>query len=131
MSPTVFLALVSLSLPLASACRPPLATKTLMNGVSAARADSWDEAVVRWKNVLALNPGSAAAHNNLAIAYEKRGAWEEARKEYEAALGLAPDNPAIKDNFERFKSRQEAARTGKGPAARGGNVADSDLGRDR
>lgn len=125
MRPNVFLALVSLSLPFAAACRLPLASKTLMNGVAAARADRWDDAVVHWKNALAQNPGSAAAHNNLAVAYEKQGAFEEARKEYEAALRLDPDNPTIKDNFERFKSRQEAARTDKGPAARGGNVADS------
>jgi Tfp pilus assembly protein PilF len=131
MRPNVFLALVFLSLPLAAACRLPLASKTLGNGVAAARADRWDDAVVHWKNALAQNPGSAAAHNNLAIAYEKKGAWEEARKEYEAALGLAPDNPTIKDNFERFKSRQAAARTNKSPAARGGNLADSALGRSR
>jgi Tfp pilus assembly protein PilF len=131
MKPNVFLALVFLSLPLAAACRLPLASRTLMNGVTAARADSWDEAVILWKNALAQNPGSAAAHNNLAIAYEKKGAWEEARKEYEAALGLVPDNPTIKDNFERFKSRREAARTDKGPAARGGNVAASALERSR
>lgn len=131
MRPNVFLALVSLSLPLAAACRLPLASKTLMNGVAAARADNWDEAVRQWKKALDLGPDSAAAHNNLAIAHEKKGAWEEARKEYEAALGLAPDNPTIKDNFERFKSRKEAARPDKGPAARGDNVADSAPGRGR
>lgn len=110
MRPTVFLTLVSLSLPLAAACRLPLASKTLMNGVAAARADRWDDAVVHWKNALAQNPGSAAAHNNLAIAYEKKGAWEEARKEYEAALRLDPGNAVIKDNYERFKARLEAWR---------------------
>jgi Flp pilus assembly protein TadD len=125
MRPHVFLALVSLSLLLAAACRLPLASITLMSGVAAARADRWDDAVIHWKNALAQNPGSAAAHNNLAIAYEKKGAREEAQKEYEAALGLAPDNPTIKDNLERFKRRQEAARPDKGPATRGGNVADS------
>lgn len=129
MRPNVFLVLVSLSFPLAAACRPPLALKPLLIGVAAARADRWDDAVVHWKNALAQNPNSAAAHNNLAVAYEKQGAFDEARKEYEAALRLDPDNPTIKDNFELFKSRQEAARTDKGPAARGGNVADPAPGR--
>ncbi|OGD20876.1 MAG: hypothetical protein A2Y70_04695 [Candidatus Aminicenantes bacterium RBG_13_64_14] len=110
MRPNVFLALVSLTLPLAAACRLPLASKTLINGVAAARADSWDEAVVHWKNALAQNPDSAAAHNNLAIAYEKQGALEEARKEYEAALRLDPGNAAIKANFEKFKARLGAER---------------------
>jgi hypothetical protein len=36
MRPNVFLALVFLSLPIAAACRLPLASKTLMNGVAAA-----------------------------------------------------------------------------------------------
>ena len=110
MRPNVFLAFVSLSLPLAAACRLPLASKPLMNGVAAARADSWDEAVRQWKKALDLGPDSAAAHNNLAIAYEKQGAFEEARKEYEAALRLDPGNAVIKDNYERFKARLEAWR---------------------
>ena len=131
MRPKVLLLLVSLSLPFAAACRLPLASKSLMNGIAAARADSWDEAVRQWKKALDQGPNSAAARNNLAVAYEKQGAFDEARKEYEAALRLDPDNPTIKDNFARFKSRQEAARTDKGPAARGGNVADSAPGRGR
>ena len=110
MKPTVFLALVSLSLPLAAACRLPLASKTLMNGVAAARADRWDEAVRQWKKALDLGPDSAAARNNLAVAYEKQGAFEEARKEYEAALRLDPGNAVIKDNSERFKARLGAWR---------------------
>ena len=122
MKSKVLLAVVLFPLVLFAACRRPLASRALDSGVSAARADRWDDAVVHWKSALAQNPGSAAGHNNLAIAYEKKGAWEEARKEYETALGLAPDNPTIKANFEQFKSRQEAARTDKRPAARGGNV---------
>jgi Flp pilus assembly protein TadD len=109
----VFLALVSLSLALSSACRLPPASKPLLNGVAAARADSWDEAVRYWKEALALGPDSAAAHNNLAVAYEKQGALEEARKEYEAALRLDPGNTVIKDNFEKFKARRLAGRGGK------------------
>jgi Flp pilus assembly protein TadD len=110
MRPHIFLALVSLSLPLAAACRPALASKPLLNGVAAARADSWDEAVRQWKMALDLGPDSAAAHNNLAVAYEKQGAFEEARKEYEAALRLDPGNAAIKDNYDRFKARLGAER---------------------
>ncbi len=121
---TILLAVVIVPFALFGSCRRPLASKVLDTGVSAACADSWDDAVVHWKNALAQNPGSAAAHNNLAIAYEKKGAWEEARKEYEAAFALAPDNPTIKENFERFKRRQEAAKTDKGPAGRGGRAHD-------
>ncbi len=110
MRPRVFLAFLSLSLPLAAACRLPPASKPLLNGVAAARADRWDEAARQWKSALDLGPDSAAAHNNLAVAFEKQGAFEEARKEYEAALRLDPANAAIKDNYEKFKARLGAWR---------------------
>ncbi len=111
-----FLALVVTTLFLWSGCRPPLTSAALAAGIAAARADNWEEAVRHWQGVVVREPGSAAAHNNLAVAFEKRGAWEEARKEYETALGLDPANPAIKDNLERFKARQEAARADKATA---------------
>jgi Tfp pilus assembly protein PilF len=72
-------------------------------GIWAADNDLWDEAIFRWKKVLSQDPRSAAAHNNLAVAYEKKGLWEEARKEYETALKLAPENAWVKLNFNKFK----------------------------
>ncbi len=110
----VLLVLVSLSWLPTAACRLPPASKPLSNGVAAARAGSWDKAAAQWKMALAVSPGSAAAHNNLAVACEKQGAFEEARKEYEAALRLDPDNATIKDNFEKFKARL-AAKPGRRP----------------
>jgi len=91
-------------------CARPLASGALTAGLAAARADDWDEAVRRWTKALELDPGSAAAHNNLAIAFERQGAWEEARREYEAALRLDPDNRTIKDNYESFMARLESGR---------------------
>ncbi len=72
-------------------------------GAWAAEKDLWDEAIFRWKKVLQENPSSASAHNNLAVAYEKKGLWEEAKKEYEIALKLAPKNPWIEANFKSFQ----------------------------
>ncbi|RPJ00687.1 MAG: tetratricopeptide repeat protein [Candidatus Aminicenantes bacterium] len=97
-----------------AACARPLATGALTAGVAAARQDGWEEAARQWKAVLERDPGSAAAHNNLAIAYEKQGAWEEARREYEEARRLAPDDKAIKGNFEAFMARLASGR-GKRP----------------
>lgn len=76
-------------------------------GIWAADRDLWDEAIFRWKKVLAQDAQSVAAHNNLAVAYEKKGLWEEARKEYETALKLDPDNPWIKFNYENFQGNFE------------------------
>ncbi len=50
-----------------------------------------------------LEPDSAAAHNNLAVAYEKKGLFDEALKEYEAALKIAPNNTYVKSNYENCK----------------------------
>ena len=41
------------------------------------------------------------------MAYEKKGLWEEAGKEYEIALALNPKNEYIQANYEKFKQRME------------------------
>ncbi len=78
-------------------------------GILSAQKDLWDEAIFRWKKTLEIDPDSAAAHNNLAVAYEKKGFWEEAKKEYELALKLSPKNEYIQSNYERFKKRLEGS----------------------
>ena len=45
----------------------------------------------------------AAAFNDLAIAYEHEGMLEKARKAYEKAAELDPNNAEIRQNFELFK----------------------------
>ena len=92
------------------ACARNLATAPLNAGVAAAGQERWDEAVQYWKKALEHDPDSAAAHNNLAVAYEKKGALEEAGREYEAALRLDPGNALIKGNYDSFKGRLEAGR---------------------
>jgi Tfp pilus assembly protein PilF len=93
-----------------AACARSLVTAPLNAGVVAAGEERWDEAVRYWKTALEQDPESAAAHNNLAVACEKRGAFEEAGREYEAALRLDPGNALIKANYESFKARLEAGR---------------------
>ncbi len=79
----------------------------LLFGIQAARQDLWDEAIFRWKKVVLSDANSAAAHNNLAVAYEKKGLWEEAKNEYEIALKLSPGNAHIKANYQNFKKNHE------------------------
>jgi Tfp pilus assembly protein PilF len=88
-------------------CSRPLADDQLHFGIEAAQKDLWDEAIFRWKKVIEITPGSAAAHNNLAVAYEKKGFWEEAKKEYEIALKLSPEDTHIKSNYQNFKNHYE------------------------
>ncbi len=92
---------------LVSGCAGPRFVNQTDFGIWAADRDLWEEAIFRWKKVLVQDPQSVAAHNNLAVAYEKKGLWEEARKEYETALKLEPDNPWIKFNYENFRSHLE------------------------
>ena len=100
-----------LGISLLCACAGPRAADHVRFGIWAARHELWEEAIFRWKKVLNDDPRSAAAHNNLAVAYEKKGLWEEARKEYEAALKIAPDNPWIKLNFKRFEENLELGKS--------------------
>jgi Tfp pilus assembly protein PilF len=85
-------------------CSGPRPLSQLKIGIWAAERDLWEEAVFRWAKVLQAAPNSAAAHNNLAVAYEKKGMIPEAKQEYELARKLAPQNSYIKINFERFKT---------------------------
>jgi Flp pilus assembly protein TadD len=75
---------------------------TLQFGNLAAKRGLWSEAAFRWKRVLQLDPNNGRALNNLAVAYEREGKFEEARRYYEAAL-KASGAPEVRDNFEKFR----------------------------
>ncbi len=90
-----------------SSCARQLLDNQLLFGIQAARQDLWDEAIFRWKKVVLSDTNSAAAHNNLAVAYEKKGLWEEAKNEYEIALKLSPGNAHIKANYQNFNKNSE------------------------
>lgn len=89
-------------------CSASIPTDQLRFGVEAAKLDLWDEAIFRWKKVLQVDPNSASAHNNLAVAYEKKSLWEEAKNEYELALKFRPDDKHINSNYQQFMKRYEA-----------------------
>jgi Flp pilus assembly protein TadD len=90
-------------------CSRPLWNKEINFGILAAQRDLWEEAVFRWQKAVLASPDSVAAHNNLAVAYERKGLWEEAKKEYELALKLDPKNSYIKANYENFKKNYEGS----------------------
>ena len=71
-----------------------------------AREGLWQEAYYRLQKVRASGNDSAALHNNMAVVLESMGRSEEARREYEAALKLAPGNEQIQANFNKFKKIQ-------------------------
>ena len=72
-------------------------------GVAVAQRGLWREAIYRWERATKLDPTYAAAHNNLAIAYEHEGDLDKARGAYEKAMELEPGNTLIKQNYELFR----------------------------
>jgi tetratricopeptide (TPR) repeat protein len=89
-------------------CASSIPADQMRFGVEAAKLDLWDEAIFRWKKVLQKDPNSASAHNNLAVAYEKKSLWEEAKKSYELALEIRPEDKHINANYQQFIKRYEA-----------------------
>lgn len=79
------------------------AKKQIEFGISVAQRGLWREAIYRWERAAQIDPTYAAAHNNLAIAYEHEGDMEKARAAYEKAVELEPNNSFIKQNYELFK----------------------------
>jgi len=82
-------------------------------GISVAQRGLWREAIYRWEKAVELDPTYAAAFNDLAIAYEHEGQLDKARKAYEKALELEPNNSEIRQNFELFKEINDRTSAGK------------------
>ena len=78
-------------------------------GIDVAQRGLWREAIYRWERATQIDPTYAAAFNNLAIAYEHEGQLDKARKAYEKALELDPDNAMIRQNFDLFKEINDRA----------------------
>jgi tetratricopeptide (TPR) repeat protein len=72
-------------------------------GIKVAQNNLWNEALYRWQKATELDPNYAAAWNNLAIAYEHEGKFDDAKKAYEKALQLEPKNLMIRQNYDLFK----------------------------
>src|SRR5262245_47193641 len=72
-------------------------------GINVAQRGLWREAIYRWEKAVELDPTYAAAYNDLAIAYEHEGQLEKARKAYEKAIEIEPNNSQIRQNYELFK----------------------------
>jgi Flp pilus assembly protein TadD len=74
----------------------------------------WREAIFRWQKATEIDPTYAEAYNNLGVGYEHEGQLDKARKAYETALELEPNNTRIQQNYELFKEiNDRAAQTDK------------------
>ena len=82
-------------------------------GISVAQRGLWREAIYRWDKATELDPTYVAAFNDLAIAYEHEGQLDKARKAYEKALDLDPNNAQVRQNYELFKEINDRTSQGK------------------
>jgi Tfp pilus assembly protein PilF len=78
-------------------------------GISVAQRGLWREAIYRWEKAVELDPKYAAAFNDLAVAYEHEGQLDKARRAYEKALAIDPNNSQIRQNYDLFKEINDRA----------------------
>ena len=71
-------------------------------GIELAQKQLWKEAEFRWEKAIELDPTYAAAWNNLGIAYEQQGKFDEAKKAYDKARAIDPKNTLILQNHDMF-----------------------------
>ena len=86
-------------------------------GVEMARMNLWREAMFRFQRAIELKPDDAQAYNNLAVAYEANGDFENAAKAYRDAMRLDKSNQFIQKNYSRFveftsRNKKRAPATG-------------------
>ena len=67
--------------------------------IRSAKANLWNEAILRWQRIIEIDPKNAKAHNNLGVAYEATERFDEALVEYNKAIELDPGNAAYQSNF--------------------------------
>ena len=99
---TVGLGLTLASGPAAAAKKDDTSKAQLKFGVEMARRELWSEALFRFRRAAALDPGNAHVFNNLAVACEATGNFDEALENYRQALKLSPNDRALRGNYSRF-----------------------------
>ena len=100
-SAIVFVLALAFAAPL-SADRRSEAKAQVDLGIQFAKTQLWREAEFRWEKAVELDPTYASAWNNLGIAYEHQGKFEDAKKAYDKAQALDPKNTFIRQNVDQF-----------------------------
>jgi len=74
----------------------------MREGVRAAQRSYWQEALFRFERARNLNPTNGEVLNNLAVAFEALGRYDEALAAYKQALQDTPKSSLIRKNYARF-----------------------------
>lgn len=71
-------------------------------GVEMARRGLWAEALFRFKQAERLAPGDPQILNNMAVAYEALGEFDQALEVYQRAIKADRTNRDLRRNYSRF-----------------------------
>jgi len=71
-------------------------------GYKVARRGYWQEALLRFEHANQLTPGKPHILNNIAVAQEANGFFEDALITYQTGLSIAPNDNALRRNYARF-----------------------------
>ena len=78
------------------------ASEDMQWGYKVARRGYWQEALLRFERANQLTPGNSHILNNIAVAQEANGLYEEALLTYQTGLSIAPNDNALRRNYMRF-----------------------------
>lgn len=95
------------ALTLTSACggatpEPAIAPNQLEFGVQMARRGLWNEALFRFRQAERHAPQNPRVINNIAVAHEALGQFDQALDYYQRAVKAAPSNAELRRNYSRF-----------------------------
>jgi Flp pilus assembly protein TadD len=79
------------------------AKEELEFGYRAAKRGYWQEALERFRLADELTPNQPRILNNIAVALEANGRFDEAREVYRAGLALDPGDSALGKNLSRLE----------------------------
>jgi len=85
-------------------------------GVKMAQRGLWSEALFRFRQADSVRPDDPRILNNLAVAYEAVGGYEQALETYQKALRVQPNNSDLRRNYSRFVEFYQAFKP-EGPAS--------------
>jgi tetratricopeptide (TPR) repeat protein len=82
--------------------KPPRAQSQVEFGVDMAQRGLWSEALFRFRQAEKLGDTRASVLNNIAVAYEALGLFDQAEEYYKKGLEQDPRNVGLKRNYSRF-----------------------------
>lgn len=76
-------------------------SSSFVRGKNFALVERWDEAMVEFKKDLSESKDEPYCHFNLGVAYEAKGNFRMALKEYDKAFNLNPEEPLFQQAWKR------------------------------